>query len=307
LLRNRLLSALILISSSLVFVSLDAWAYNFGCPGLWILPLGVYLIFGSAVECSSMVSRSRFGNVTWPAVLGCAAVMTAGSLPVLLPLLGSNLAEANRSLSLEWSLLTSIIVLVFCFVWHFGSFVPGQGIFVRCVLSGWIACYFGIAYSCATAVRISGDSGWGLYYLIGIVVVTKFSDSGAYFFGRSMGRLKLCREVSPNKTVEGLLGGMLSACLAAWVYFGVATKYVFESGSVSIGWLGILVIGIGFTLAGLAGDLLQSVFKREMGYKDSGRLLPGLGGLWDVTDSLLPSIVVGYIVARSGWVVGPGQ
>ena len=299
---------MVLIGGSLVFVALDAWAYNFGCPGLWILPLGIYLIYGSAIECTGMVARSPFGAVTGPALLACAGVMLAGITPVFWPLLESSPAVGGGwSPQLEAPLVASALGLVFCFVWYFSNFQPGQGVFARCVLAGWIACYFGICFSMAIAVRMLGEPGWGLYLLIGIVVVTKSADSGAYFAGRSLGRTKLCSRVSPNKTVEGLVGGMLVAFIAAWVYFGWVAPKVFGAENVSASLMGLLAMGVGLTLAGLAGDLLQSVFKREMGVKDSGSLLPGLGGLWDVTDSLLPAVVTGYVLARAGVVVGPGQ
>ena len=162
----------------------------------------------------------------------------------------------------------------------------------------------------AIAVRMLGPPAWGLFVLIGLIVVTKLADTGAYFTGRAFGRTKLCPSVSPNKTVEGLLGGMALACLAAWLYFGPFEQWKFGH-SISgeelkfIGWVGVGALGVGLTIAGLFGDLLESVFKRELGFKDSGTMLPGLGGFWDVTDSLLPALVIGFVIARGGLIVAP--
>lgn len=306
-LRSRLFSAVILIGGSLVFVGLDAWAYNFACPGIWMLPLGFYLIYGSAVETTAMVARSPFGSVSWPALIACAGIMAAGMVPVVWPLMVSSGIIQGQVEFHSLTLASAALALVFCFVWFFFTFQAGQGVLVRCVLAGWIACYFGICFSMAIAVRLTGDPGWGLYFLIGIIAITKFSDSGAYFVGRSLGRTKLCKHVSPNKTVEGLFGGLLFAFIAACIYFGLIAPRVFGRENLYFTWLGLLVVSASLTVAGLAGDLLQSAFKREMGVKDSGRLLPGLGGLWDVTDSLLPAVVVGYVLARAGVVAGPGQ
>src|SRR5690606_20951479 len=136
---------------------------------------------------------------------------------------------------------------------------------------------------------------------------TKFSDAGAYFAGRAWGRHQLCPQVSPGKTVEGLLGGMLVATLVAWIYFQWFSTFLFGAQQVHTAPLGIAGLGVLLTLAGVLGDLLESIFKREMGCKDSGQLLPGLGGLWDVTDSLLPASVVTYIVIVAGFIRGPGQ
>ena len=306
-LRNRLISAGIIIGCSLVFVLLDAWAENFGCPGIWMLPLGVYLILGSAYECSAMVARSPIGSITRPAMAGCVTIMAATCVPLLWPLSGSAYPASGSLSSLEWALAAASIALLGGFVWHLSSYQPGQGAFQRALLAGWVACYFGISFAFILAVRSVGESSWGLYLLVGFILVTKLSDTGAYFAGRALGRTKLCPRVSPNKTVEGFLGGMLLACLAAWVYFDVCGRWVFGGDRIIVHWQGVLLLGASLTLVGLAGDLLQSVFKREMGFKDSGKLSPGLGGLWDVTDSLLPSAAVGYLIAVGGWVVGPGQ
>ena len=99
----------------------------------------------------------------------------------------------------------------------------------------------------------------------------------------------------------------LVAVLASWIYFGVCAPRVFADSTVSVQALGVVVLGVSLTLAGVMGDLLESIFKREMGCKDSGRMLPGLGGLWDVTDSLLPAVVIGYLVIVAELVQGPGQ
>lgn len=125
--------------------------------------------------------------------------------------------------------------------------------------------------------RLSGDDGlwWTLLVLLGVWA----SDSGAYFAGRAFGRTKLWPSISPNKTVEGALGGVLLAvavtmAMAAWkpelIGFGEAA-----------------VIGVCVAVVGQLGDLMQSAYKRVRGIKDSGRLLPGHGGVLDRTDSWL--------------------
>lgn len=167
--------------------------------------------------------------------------------------------------------------------------------------------YFGGCFAFAIALRLTGTANWGLFLLVGMIVITKFSDAGAYFCGRAWGLTKLCPHVSPGKTIEGLVGGCLVAVGVAWIYFGWCAPAAFGSDQVKSHPLGIAALGVLITLAGVAGDLLESIFKREMGCKDSGKLLPGLGGLWDVTDSLLPAAVVGYLVVVAELIQGPGQ
>ena len=109
------------------------------------------------------------------------------------------------------------------------------------------------------------------------------TDIGAYMVGREYGKNKLWPEISPNKTIEGALGGILSAVVVAIVYliafpaqeyFGYAT-------------LPLLLMSVVFSIVGQFGDLVESAFKRHYGVKDSGIILPGHGGILDRFDSML--------------------
>jgi phosphatidate cytidylyltransferase len=307
LLRYRLLSAFVIISLSLCFVALDAWYPIGNCHGFWMVPLGLYLIMGSAVECTALIRKTAIGPIDQPALIGSAGIMLAALIPLYWPLFGSAYPETCVLGKLGWPMAAAMLALVGSFVWHLRYYQVGNRDFERAILAGWVSVYFGLSFSFWIAIRMVGDSAWGLYLMVGIIVVTKFSDAGAYFAGRLFGKRKLCPAVSPGKTVEGLFGGMLVAILAAWLYFRVFAPLTFGSDYVRVDWLAVIGLGIALTLAGLLGDLLQSVFKREAQAKDSGKLLPGLGGLWDVTDSLLPAPVVAYLVIVANWIHGPGQ
>ena len=122
------------------------------------------------------------------------------------------------------------------------------------------------------------------------VVVTWVVDTAAYTGGRAMGRRKMAPAISPNKTVEGGLSGLLAGPIAAVTYAWIALPGF----TASLG-LGLLVV-LGFMLAAAAilGDLVESSLKRECQVKDSSALLPGHGGLLDRMDSLLWTIPVAY-------------
>jgi phosphatidate cytidylyltransferase len=122
-----------------------------------------------------------------------------------------------------------------------------------------------------------------------VVLVTKSSDIGAYFAGRAFGRRKLAPRISPNKTVEGALGGvLLPAAVAAWLLPDlpllplVRPELVFPGGLLMAALHGA-VIGV----LAIVGDLAESLLNRSRSVKDSGRLLGEGGGLLDLTDSLL--------------------
>jgi phosphatidate cytidylyltransferase len=120
-------------------------------------------------------------------------------------------------------------------------------------------------------------NGPGLIILI--LTISWFSDTGAYFAGRFLGRHKLYPAVSPNKTIEGAVGGLVAAfgaaALARAWYLPVLT------------WRDCLLIAIPAGALGQAGDLCESLLKRACGVKDSGQLLPGHGGLLDRVDAVM--------------------
>jgi len=258
--------------------------------------LGAILVLGSAIECARMAAANAMPGVFLPAVIGSTGVVGAALVPLFWPLSGTPYPDDCMLGGLGWPLAASSISLLGCFVWQMPRYQVGTGQLQQAIIAGWIAVYFGTCFSFAVALRRIEPGDWGLYLIVGVIVVTKFADAGAYFTGRAIGRTKLCPTVSPGKTVEGLLGGAVVASLAAWIYFSIVGKTAFEELTVNVSPFGVILLGVLLTIAGVLGDLLESVFKREMGCKDSGRVLPGLGGLWDVTDSLLPAFVLAYLV-----------
>ena len=123
------------------------------------------------------------------------------------------------------------------------------------------------------------------WMLLGILV-TFAVDTGSYFTGRAIGRTPLAPRISPKKTREGVVGGAVSAVVAA-----IALAAIFDL-PIAI-WQSAL-LGLAMTATGVAGDLFESWIKRRAGVKDSGRLIPGHGGILDRIASLAPNIAVVY-------------
>ncbi|MES0874250.1 phosphatidate cytidylyltransferase [Sinimarinibacterium thermocellulolyticum] len=131
------------------------------------------------------------------------------------------------------------------------------------------------------------DGALKLLYLLFLVFA---ADTGAFLAGRNFGRRKLAPMISPGKTVEGAIGGLLLC--AAWALTGGV--YAFGVAGSELGWL--LALSLLVALASIVGDLVESMFKRLGGIKDSGNILPGHGGLLDRVDSILaaaPLMVLG--------------
>ncbi|MBU8877865.1 phosphatidate cytidylyltransferase [Bacillus sp. FJAT-29790] len=119
----------------------------------------------------------------------------------------------------------------------------------------------------------------GLIYLFFSLFIIWATDSGAYFIGRSMGKRKLWPEISPNKTIEGSLGGVVCALIVA-VLFVIFTD-------IEASFMQLSLITIILSVFGQIGDLVESALKRHYDVKDSGNILPGHGGILDRFDSLL--------------------
>jgi len=124
--------------------------------------------------------------------------------------------------------------------------------------------------------------------IIDVLVGTFVGDTGAYLGGRAFGRRKLAPRISPNKTLEGLLIGILVAVVTVW-YVGLSTSE----------WMGGTkgaLLGLAVAIAAPIGDLFESYLKRDAGTKDTGRLFGAHGGALDRLDAVLFTVVVGYYV-----------
>lgn len=134
----------------------------------------------------------------------------------------------------------------------------------------------GVGLTALIALRLLPD---GIAWVIAALVMTWGQDTAAYFFGRFLGKRKLYPAVSPNKTVEGFIGGFVGAMGGLFI----ARAFFYPQFTV----LDCVLLGIVGGLVGPVGDLSESMLKRAYGVKDSGKIIPGHGGLLDRADALL--------------------
>ena len=133
----------------------------------------------------------------------------------------------------------------------------------------------------------------GRYYVLYFILVTKFSDSGAYIVGSLIGRHKMIPRISPGKTWEGFAGAIVVAAGASFLFAQWAgPRLAGMTPTHSI------ILGILLAATAVIGDLIESLFKREAGVKDSGSLFPGMGGILDLLDSLLFNAPLMYLYLR---------
>lgn len=124
-------------------------------------------------------------------------------------------------------------------------------------------------------------------YLVLIPFIVAFaSDAGAYFAGRYFGNHKMAPVISPHKTVEGAVGGVVCA-IAAMLIYTIVLDLPFDMFNFNVNYLYAILYGLGGSLVGIMGDLCFSVIKRQTGIKDYGNLIPGHGGVLDRFDSMM--------------------
>jgi phosphatidate cytidylyltransferase len=148
----------------------------------------------------------------------------------------------------------------------------------------------GIPLSLSAAVYLRDNNGHalGMYYLLLALCCAWYSDTGAYFVGKAFGKHKLCPQVSPHKTVEGLIGGLVSCIL-----LNLLTAFCFEKICaltgvvVEVSYLRLILISPLASLISVLGDLSFSMIKRQFSIKDFGNIMPGHGGVLDRFDSVL--------------------
>lgn len=160
---------------------------------------------------------------------------------------------------------------------------PG-GVTINLAGAVFVMAYLGLLCCFLVLMRMT----YGIMELLSLVIVVKINDIGAYTVGRLLGRHKMAPELSPKKTIEGGLGGMLFAIFGAWFSFKVLMP------SFEVHWIGWFSYGISVALAGALGDLAGSLIKRDVQIKDSGKLVPGFGGFLDIFDSIIISAPVAF-------------
>ncbi|MFZ9179304.1 MAG: phosphatidate cytidylyltransferase [Limnohabitans sp.] len=142
----------------------------------------------------------------------------------------------------------------------------------------------------------------GINFLLSLLTLVWMADIAAYFAGRALGRHKLAVAISPGKTWEGALGGLVGVLLMAFLWAWADGRFDVDSPSLysrlqDKGTL-ILMLGAAFlTAMSVVGDLVESLVKRSAGFKDSSQLLPGHGGVLDRVDALLPALPLGMMLA----------
>jgi phosphatidate cytidylyltransferase len=297
-LRRRLITGPILAIVLLAIVMVDNWLDGVELQGFWNElfagkshpPRGLVL-FGLALAIAPLAARElsnifRANDIATRTWLTTLATMTGLVLSYSIPTRtavspGTETTTTIAIISTGMMLVFVISLLTFSRHRNVAGVVAAAGAVVFAMV------YLGFMLGFLLALRRS-HSAW---IVVGVVVATKSCDTGAYFTGLAVGRHKLIPWLSPGKTWEGLIGGVVVAVLVG-MGLAAASRLLDEADHVPL-YLGA-VCGAVFALVGQLGDLAVSLFKRGAGIKDSSTMLPGLGGVLDVLDSPLMVAPVAY-------------
>jgi len=280
------------ISGSLISIVLVLGAYHLPSIAGWLI---IMLI--SSFAQFEFYSMMRAANIRVHRLVGvvCGTGLIAATFATAGP------DPASIAAAFRWEQLVLIISLVAVFVSQFPETDERPLSTIACTLLGiWYVPYLfnfvtHMAFAWERGAIFDRISETGRMLVLYLVVVVKSTDIGAYFTGRFTGRHKLFPRISPAKTWEGLGGGLVTGVIAS-VLFCMASGWQF--GMIGLRPRDAVVLGLLLGAAGSVGDMFESLIKRAAGIKDSSSLVPGMGGMLDVIDSLLFGAPVLYVYCR---------
>jgi phosphatidate cytidylyltransferase len=267
---------------------------------IYLPPIGVWFVL-MAISSFAQYEFYTMANLAGIPAFRMVGILCGGSMITATFLTigpsAEEMAEAYR-----WEQLVLIGTLIAVFLRQFPQKHNDKPIAtIACTLLGiWYVPYLfnfftWLVYAWHSAGLSAHVSETGRLLVFYLVLVVKMTDTGAYMVGSLIGRHKLIPRISPGKTWEGFFGGIafgvIASCGFAWVVH-------FKMGQLQFPMIHAVMLGVVLALCGTAGDLFESLLKRSAGAKDSGRVLPGMGGLLDVLDSLLFGAPALYVYAR---------
>ena len=275
-LKHRLISG---FSIAAVVFSLLFWLPKVGA---WLVLVAVAVV--AAWEFYRMLDQARIPVFRFYGIACGIALITATCWTI-----GPDAEDMKRAYAWECAVLLAMVLVVF--VRQFPQKHNDQPLStIACTLFGVL--YVPFLFNFFTRLLFTWDETsagdrigeTGRLLFIYALIMGKVPDIGAYFIGNRFGRRKLFPRISPGKTWEGLAGGVGVAVVSSLTYRAVTGP---DIGALTLGYGDALALGLLLPLVSVIGDLFESLVKRAAGVKDSGKLIPGMGGVLDVLDSLM--------------------
>jgi phosphatidate cytidylyltransferase len=310
-------------------------------PGVALMPLLLVLTLLATQEVLRLARSANLRPAARPVYFGNLMLVLAQWFPALNLYLLHKLVPGREfgylphvdliyagSQSAMWAFALGVLAV---FLAEMRRFERPGGTMANIAAGVFCLVYVGLMCTFAVQLRVF----WGVGALAAWIVTVKMGDIGAYTVGRLIGRTKLSPTISPGKTVEGAMGAIVFAIAGAWIGFSGSVPLFGRTivvHGITVPWFsdwllvfppivqlappsaplnpgapgGWLIFGLAMGIAGIVGDLAESLLKRDVGVKDSSSWMPGFGGVLDILDSLLLSAPVAWLCWALG-VVGVGQ
>lgn len=276
-LKERVLSAIVLIAAVLAVLFLFS-------PFYFALALGAIVVLG----VWEWTQFARFKQAVWRFVV----TAISGAFLFLWILSNADYIDAGRAFSdLAEPLLLVAVIWWFVALGMVVTYPKTAGIWGKSLILQLIFAFntlvpFLIAVASLRLENYTVNSLHGVQLLFYVLILVWAADSGAYFAGRAFGKHKLAPKVSPGKTWQGVMGGLLTACVLAFAFISFVGESLFLHGNL----VNLTALSVATVAISVLGDLTESMFKRESGIKDSGNIIPGHGGILDRIDSLSAAV-----------------
>ncbi|XKM13316.1 phosphatidate cytidylyltransferase [Orbaceae bacterium ac157xtp] len=245
----------------------------------------IVIVFTLAITTPNLISLTIFAIISFLALKEYVSLVSIhNAIPTMLLLLAYlSIPFQYFWVYLQWYGMFSVFIPVYVFL-----FLPIVMIFLgrykdflhstAFIHWGIMTTIYAISHVAYLMVLPTNNLSDGVLLVIFLVALTECNDIAQYLWGKFLGKIKITPKISPNKTLAGLLGGVTTTVILAWILGSVLTPLNSNQS---------LLAGLLIGLSGFVGDIVMSAIKRDVGVKDSGNLLPGHGGILDRLDSLI--------------------
>jgi len=265
-------------------------------PGMCLFPLlavGVWMATGEVLD---LARAGGIRPVKWTVYFANMLIVSVAWVSSLYffpvgrePEASGYFSENYPTAPSNWILMAMALGVLLVFVAEMRRFERPGGVTVNVAAAVFAMVYLGVLLTFLIQLRMS----WGIAGLVSVVLVTKMGNTGAYTVGRLFGRNKMAPGLSPGKTIEGAMGAIAASVAAsAFTFLWLVPAMNPEANPTQ--WWGWVLFGVAVCIAGIMGDLAESLIKRDVEQKDSSKWIPGFGGVLDILDSLLLASPVAY-------------
>jgi len=277
----------------------DANSFGGAMPAWWLLPIVVLLAVGGAQELVRLFASHDLFLPSWLLRGAVVAIPLAAAFGA--QAFGAANAFASPAAAMGWAAAALMLGIGVLFLDAIATYQPQARSAERLAFSALILAYLGLPLAFMVSLRLlclenlgpeqSGRGHLGILPLVSLVAVVKGGDIAAYIVGSAIGRNRMAPLLSPGKTWEGAVASLAGSLFVAWLVLERWPNPVDARP-----WGGWPVFGVAVGLAGMLGDLSESLLKREAGIKDSGGSLGGMGGVLDLVASLLLAAPVAWLL-----------